>query len=137
MAKKNQAKQSEEAREDGELATQVPPEGEEFLESSPTKTRKIAQEFTYVGGGEDSPRVIKFMGIQEFVRGQLTKVNDPRVLEKIKNNPCFVEGAVDEKTLHMSDVAAKKAADTQRVSDRQLQTNINRTMCKWNTGNDE
>lgn len=74
--------------------------------------------FTYVGGGEDSPRVINFMGMQQFVRGRATAVTNPVVLSKIRNNPTFVEGEVDEEELYAYDEKAKAEADAQRAEDR-------------------
>jgi hypothetical protein len=74
--------------------------------------------FTYVGGGEDSPRVINFMGLQKFVRGQFTEVTNPEVLAKIKNNQCFVNYEVDETSIYEADEDAKLEADRQRKIDQ-------------------
>lgn len=75
--------------------------------------------FTYVGGGEDSPRVINFMGMQKFVRGQATEVVDPVVLAKIAKNPTFIEGEVEQEELHTYDEEARKEADEQRRKDKE------------------
>lgn len=74
--------------------------------------------FTYVGGGEDSPRVINFMGLQKFIRGQFTEVKDPLVLSKIKNNQCFVNYEVEEGSIFEADEEAKVEADRQRKIDQ-------------------
>lgn len=74
--------------------------------------------FTYVGGGEDSPRVINFMGLQKFVRGQFTEVKNPVVLAKIKNNQCFVNYEVEEDSIFEADEEAKLEADRQRKIDQ-------------------
>lgn len=89
-----------------------------------TQTKTIKKEntegkvYTYVGGGEDSPRVINFMGRQKFVRGQATEVTDPLVLDKLKNHPTFAEGEVDQEDLHEYDEKAKEEADAQREQDK-------------------
>lgn len=75
--------------------------------------------YTYVGAGEDSPRVINFMGKQKFVRGQATEVTDPEVLGKIANCPTFISGEVDPETLHEYDEKARGDADAQRAADRE------------------
>lgn len=72
---------------------------------------------TYVGGGEDSPRKINFMGKQEFVRGQPTKITDPAILAKVKNHPCFTQEEVTQEDLHEMDEAAAKEAGLKRGMD--------------------
>lgn len=83
------------------------------------KPEKIegGQIFTYVGAGEDSPRVINFMGKHKFIRGQAAAIADPELLSKIVGNPSFVEGEVDQETLHIADEQAKADADEQRKAD--------------------
>lgn len=89
-----------------------------------TVVKKTAKEkgkvFTYVGGGEDSPRVINFMGRQKFVRGQATEVTDPKLLAKIVGCPTFVEGEVDPEDLHNYDEEEKLAADKKRKEDKKI-----------------
>lgn len=79
-----------------------------------------ARVFTYIGGGEDSPRVIEFMGRQKFVRGKATEVSDPIVLAKIANNPTFIEGEVDEESIHEIDEEARDKAEAQRKIDMKV-----------------
>lgn len=75
---------------------------------------------TYVGAGEDSPRVINFMGKQKFVRGQAVEITDQELLAKIIGNPSFVEGEVDQESLHEMDEEAANEANDQRKSDKKL-----------------
>ena len=82
--------------------------------------------YTYVGGGEDSPRVINFMGLQKFVRGQLTEVTDPDVLKKLKNHPCFVPYEIEQEALHEADEEAKVAAENQRKEDQKINAAFHR-----------
>ena len=81
------------------------------------KPTKGAYVYTYVGGGEGSPHMINFMGMQRFTRGVATEVTNPKVLAKIAINPCFVEGEVDMDELHKYDEEAKVIADSQRAKD--------------------
>lgn len=87
-------------------------------------------EYTYIGHGEGEPHMIKFMGIQNFMRGELTTVTDPVVLRKIKNNPCFVKGAYPRDKLFEDDEKAKKKADDQRFEDSKLQIEMERKQRK-------
>lgn len=82
--------------------------------------------FTYVGSGEDSPRVIEFMGIQRFVLGKVTEVADPRILAKIINNPSFVEGKVGEEEIFQRDEKAKKEAEEKRKTNKVTDLTFNR-----------
>lgn len=102
-----------------EAVKEVEPEGnEEAKAEKPSKGKKDVAIYTYVGGGEDSPRVIEFMqGKQRFVRGKATEVTDPEVLAKLKNHPCFVEGEVDMEELHEYDEKATAEANAQRKRD--------------------
>lgn len=97
----------------------------------------VGVEYTYVGGGEDSPRVIDFMGRQRFVRGQATLVTEKEVLAKVRNHPCFVEGDVSEEDLHDYDKSAKSKADLQRKQDMKTQSSALKTIKKWATGSDD
>jgi len=72
---------------------------------------------TYIGQGEDPPRVIDFMGQHRFIRGQVAYVKNGALLEKIRNNPCFAMGEVGMETLHENDTKAKELADAQRKAD--------------------
>lgn len=73
--------------------------------------------YTYIGGGDDSPQIITFMGKQDFMIGEETEVTDTSILKKIKNHPCFKEGKADRKEIMAKAKAAKKAADEQRKED--------------------
>lgn len=104
--------------------------GAEGQEEKPTaKAKSHAVIYTYVGGGEDSPRIIEFMGLQKFIRGQATEVTDPTVLAKLATHACFVEGEVDPESIHEYDETAKKEADEQRKKDE-----IKNTACKKKYG---
>lgn len=76
--------------------------------------------FTYIGAGEDPPRKINFMGIQEFVRGKAVEVSDKLVLSKLKAHPCFVEGEVEMEKLHTQDEEAVSKADQRRKEDMKV-----------------
>lgn len=79
-----------------------------------------SETFTYIGVGEEPPRKINFMGVQEFVRGKETPVTDPVVLAKLKGHPCFVKGAFSMEELHARDEAAAVKAGKQRKEDAVL-----------------
>lgn len=81
---------------------------------------------TYVGAGEDSPRVINFMGIHKFVRGKAQQISDEFLLSKIRGNPTFVEGTVDEELLHEIDEEASADAKAQKASDAKVNTAYNK-----------
>ncbi len=87
--------------------------------------------YTYIGKGEDSPRVINFMGKQKFIRGQATEVTDPEVLRKVKDNPTFVEGEADQETLHEIDEQARLEAEEQRLKDARTNAAAQRKNNKW------
>lgn len=89
----------------------------EAEKSAETEEKVKGRVFTYVGGGEDSPRVITFMGVQKFVRGKAVTVTDPRLLAKLEGHPTFVEGEIDEEELHNYDEEEKAKADAQRKAD--------------------
>lgn len=113
----------------------TPPAVEPDEAPAPASTRKGgANIFTYVGGGEDSPRVIDFMGKQRFVRGQATEVTDPEVLKKIKGVPTFVDGEVDEEELHEYDLKAKAETDARRKADKKLQASVDKAQRRWAMG---
>jgi len=97
--------------------------------SDPRKSKGAAT-FTYVGAGADSPRLINFMGRQEFVRGEETEVTDPEVLAKLYGNPTFVQGAADQRTLHRIDEEGARAEKAQRQEDRRTQSAFDRTQRK-------
>jgi hypothetical protein len=82
-----------------------------------TPAKSGARIFTYTGAGADSPRVINFMGVQKFVRGQATEVTDAKVISKIENNPTFVEGEVDQEDLHEIDEAGAEVAKEKTLRD--------------------
>lgn len=113
--KNAQAKQAE-----AEKAKQPAPTAGEQAEAKKQKETKDSKKFTYIGAGEDSPRVINFMGKQTFIRGELTTVSDPDVLRKLDGNPTFVEGKADQETLHRIDEEAKHEADLQRLEDAKI-----------------
>jgi hypothetical protein len=97
-----------------------------FEAKQPLKLVPSDNEYTYVGAGDTPPHMIKFMGIQVFTRGQLTKVTNPRVLAKIDGNPSFVKGAVTQEFLYENDEKAAAEAKRQRESDQELQILIER-----------
>lgn len=82
-----------------------------------TDLEDLGTAVTYIGQGEDPPRVIDFMGQHRFIRGQVAYVKNGMLLEKICNNPCFVMGEVGMETLHENDAKAKELADEQRRAD--------------------
>jgi hypothetical protein len=100
-------------------------------------TEATGEFYTYVGGGEDSPRVVNFMGLQEFVRGEATEVTDSMVLAKIKNHPCFIQGEADQKALHTYDMDEKKKADEQRKKDFRTQNSAAKMFAKWAGGGED
>lgn len=90
--------------------------------------------FTYIGGGESSPRVIHFMGLQKFVRGRPTEVTNPLVLAKLSKgtHPTIIKGTLDdEEELHEMDEEATKAADKQRAEDKETQRIAAKENAKW------
>lgn len=82
--------------------------------------------FTYIGAGDTPPHMIDFMGLQKFIRGQATPVDNPVVIQKILNHPCFVRGEVDKDVMFENDEAEKKKAEIQRDKDTALQIEIDR-----------
>lgn len=77
--------------------------------------------FTYVGAGESSPQIIKFMGEITFRRGQPVKIeNSPKnafLLRKLAGNQVFIQGEIEEDKLTEVDENAKKDADSKRQDD--------------------
>jgi len=82
--------------------------------------------YTYIGKGEESPHLIKFMGIQVFTRGKPVEVKNEQVLAKISGNPCFVKGEVTQEVLYENDEKAKEKADLQRDEDTKTQIAVER-----------
>lgn len=82
--------------------------------------------YTYVGFGDTPPHMIKFMGLQNFIRGQATTVTRIDVLEKIKNHKCFVKGEVDPDVLFGNDKVAAAKAQFRRDEDMKLQIVMDR-----------
>jgi len=82
--------------------------------------------YTYIGSGDTPPNMIKFMNKQVFTRGVAVEVKDQVALDKIKNNPCFVKGEVDQDTLYSNDEKAAKAAQHQRDEDVKIQIEMER-----------
>lgn len=91
----------------------------------PVKSDNI---YTYIGAGHEPPSVIKFMGIQSFIRGKATPVTNPTVLAKIKNHPCFVNGEVEADELVERDSKEDKRVEEQRQKDMQTQQIARRLM---------
>lgn len=91
----------------------------------PVKSENV---YTYIGSGHEPPSVIKFMGIQSFIRGKSTVVTNPVVLEKIKNHPCFVKGEVEADELVERDSKEDKRVEEQRQKDIQTQQIARRMM---------
>ena len=52
--------------------------------------------FTYVGDGNQSPAEIHFMGREKFKLNVAKEVTDEELIAKLKGNPCFVEGEVEQ-----------------------------------------
>jgi hypothetical protein len=73
--------------------------------------------YTYIGAGADSPRVIKLMGKQKFVRGEATEVTDPELLAKLPGITTFVKGTADQETLHRIDEEGRAEEVEKRASD--------------------
>lgn len=82
-----------------------------------TKEVVDAKVFTYVGGGEDSPHSIHFMGKQRFTRGKPVQVTDAEVITKLQNHPTIVEGEISLDELEEYDTSAKLEADKKRLRD--------------------
>lgn len=74
--------------------------------------------YTYIGGGEDSPQIINFMGKQEFMIGDEVDVTDSQLLAKLESNQCFVEGKADRRKIARDSKKAKEDADAQRKEDK-------------------
>lgn len=91
----------------------------------PVKSDNI---YTYIGAGHEPPSVIKFMGLQSFIRGKATTITDPRVLEKVKNHRCFVKGEVEADELVDRDSSEDKRVEDQRQKDMQTQLIARRLM---------
>lgn len=110
------------ARDEEESETEETEEEDDAEEAETTEEVEDVPEdatiITYIGQGEDPPRVINFMGRQKFVRGKPTPVTDQSLLMKIADNPCFVEGEVSAEELHDSDEEAREAAEEQRAKDK-------------------
>ncbi len=73
--------------------------------------------FTYIGGGDSSPYVINLMGLQKFVRGEMTEVTNPVLLAKLPGMSTFVEGSASPEVLHKIDQEGKEHYDKQRQAD--------------------
>lgn len=86
--------------------------------------------YTYVGKGADSPRVIDFMGMQRFVRGEATEVTNPVVLAKLKGHPTFVEGEVGQEQLHNIDEEGAASEKQQRAKDAAIEAEFRRKQAK-------
>jgi len=86
--------------------------------------------YTYIGGGEDSPAIIKFMDKVDFMIGEVTDIpvtdENAKVLEKIKDNPCFVEGKVDKKEIIEKSQKSKEKANEQRKENAKTETKAQR-----------
>lgn len=102
-----------------------------------SKSKKVVSivppdnEYTYIGSGDEPPHMINFMGQQKFFRGDLTVVNNPDVLAKIRNHACFVKGSYDKDKLFDNDEEAKKGVEDQRLKDRQMQGAADRLQAKY------
>lgn len=84
--------------------------------------------WTYIGSGDTPPHLINFMGMQKFIRGQPVEVTNQTVIDKLKNNPCFVKGKVDQELLFKRDEEARERAEKQRFEDLKLQIETERAM---------
>jgi len=83
-------------------------------------------QYTYIGAGDTPPHMICFMGIQNFVRGELTTVTDHDVLAKIAGNQCFVKGVYDMDEAFEADKEAKKKVELQQEEDVKTQIYMDR-----------
>jgi hypothetical protein len=111
---------AEEAVEEKPKAKKAPAKNKRKAPAKKAKAKDGENVFTYVGKGEDSPRRIKFMGRQTFIRGEATEVTDEIVLAKVKINPCFVEGVVDIEDIADADEDAAAKANAQRAEDKRI-----------------
>src|SRR3990167_1394176 len=101
-----------EAAEEEEVAAPAPRAGK--LPKAASAAKLPSKVYTYIGKGEDPPRKINFMGLQEFTRGKAVEVTDQIALGKLKTHPCFVEGEVEMEDLHDQDAEAVAKAEKQR-----------------------
>ena len=100
--------------------------GLEMAVSKESNIEQTGEEYTYVGYGDTPPHMIKFMGIQMFVRGQSVRVTDERVLAKIGTNRSFVKGKADMEEVFKQDEVAAKRAEKQREEDVKTQIMVER-----------
>lgn len=122
MGRKNQKHEDVQVEED---VVEVQSEDGETLVTSEEDVEEVPENvFTYVGAGESPPTVINFMGVQEFVRGEPVLVTNEELLKKIVNNPSFVRGTVDMRTLHEGDKQAAREAAEKRKRDALIQQNF-------------
>ena len=119
MSKPNEPTKPAEPTKSAPPATEAPVEVVKAEVKPPAPKKGVV--VTYVGSGEDSPAVIKFMGQQEFVRGEAVEVVDPFLMQKIAGNPSFVEGEVTQKELHGRDMEARKDAEMKKVVNGRIQ----------------
>jgi hypothetical protein len=95
--------------------------GETKVEATVTNM-PMQNQYTYIGAGATPPQLINFMGMQVFMRGELTTVTNPVVLGKIKGNPCFVQGEYPKEKLMENDKQAEKCA--QKIRDEHVKMEI-------------
>ena len=89
---------------------------------------KEVEIYTYVGSGASSPEFIKFMDLQEFVKGQPTEVTNPIVLAKIANNQCFVKGEADKKVIAKAEAEAVKIENEKKAEDDKINKAVKKKM---------
>ncbi len=98
---------------------------------APIKSESIIKlvapsEYTYIGGGTSAPAITNFMGKQVFILGELTKVTDPEVLAKIRNNPTFRKGKVSAEEIYEANEKVAKIAQEQADENVKLQIFMDR-----------
>lgn len=112
-------------------AATKPKQAKAPVENTEDQEQGEGKVFTYVGGGEESPHSIHFMGKQRFVRGKATVVTDPAVLAKLYGHPTIVEGEVSPEELEEYDASAKAEADKVRLRDQAINTAAKKRNGKW------
>jgi len=82
--------------------------------------------FTYIGGGEDSPQVIKFMNSISFRRGEAVEIEkneeNELYIQKLSGNPCFINGSIDADEIVEMDKKARRVAN--EIRERTLKLDI-------------
>jgi hypothetical protein len=99
--------------------------GETEVEATVTNL-PMTNQYTYIGSGATPPQLINFMGMQVFMRGELTTVTNPTVLNKIQGNPCFVQGEYPKEKLLENDKEALKREQKIKEEHTKMEIEIQR-----------